>query len=845
MDESENISVRVKTLDGAEHVISISRTSPISRLKTLIEEKTGIPPGGQRIIFQGRMLTDELALNSAGVKDQSVIHCVERAPPAGPGQSSPAAAGNVSGNVPTSSNPDENVRENRNRNRVRNQMERHVQQFVQSLALLGDQADQSVAGNEATHNATESDMESFARQLSGMADALEHLPSHIRRLADQVRSDPASPAVPLNDTLRNAATVFSRLGTAATTIANVQVALNSPPPRRLENSRRVPASLRDFASGAATQGLVVPIGISGNGNIQAGPVQPVSDFGNVIQNAMGTIGAQITTNLANLATNLNQSGTPGPGNNATSGTGFASSLAGMVSQAAQSAAAQAVLNQTQDGATEQGNEPATGSGNRNEREHAATLSASVVSMLSRPTDIDGNPTDPEIERIDGINASITINAQVSPNITIRIVPESSSQSQSTTTPTPAATDSNGEYHRSSPEDVSNRAVGLAPEIISQIQESVNNNSRTGEPIVIECENTNTNSEIGRVIGEAVTQTFQNLSQQITGSANREAEQEETTETTETTTTVTTTTEDNADGERTEMTSETRQTRQTTLNGQTTHRQVDSISFSHEQMRQPILSYLGTNLESVSPMLRPIIDLMNQITLGDIVQVFDGEAAPRSLVPLCQKIVAFATFMEIGLRPLFDKFFKDAPVAKEVDIIESNLSLMRHFMRELPSSVQNAIDLGRLIKLFCLKWIKLNAEVLRGGQTSLSTLLERELVKNEHARTSERTAIKIALEKSTQIVIDGYVMDVKKPEEKEDKKTEVKPKPELKPKEKTEEEKTQTNRLSSSSIPSSSTSSVPAAWRSVIESDRRKINAAVENGPRTLSSPYRAGMPKKI
>ena len=52
--------------------------------------------------------------------------------------------------------------------------------------------------------------------------------------------------------------------------------------------------------------------------------------------------------------------------------------------------------------------------------------------------------------------------------------------------------------------------------------------------------------------------------------------------------------------------------------------------------------------------------------------FDGEAAPRSLVPLCQKIVAFATFMEIGLRPLFGKFFKDALVAKEVDIIESNL-----------------------------------------------------------------------------------------------------------------------------------------------------------------------------
>ena len=115
----------------------------------------------------------------------------------------------------------------------------------------------------------------------------------------------------------------------------------------------------------------------------------------MIQNAMGTIGAQITTNLANLATNLNQNGTPSTGSNSASGAGFASSLAGMVSQAAQSAAAQAVLNQTQDGATEQRNEAAPGTGSRNEREHAATLSASVVSMLSRPTDIDGNPTDRE------------------------------------------------------------------------------------------------------------------------------------------------------------------------------------------------------------------------------------------------------------------------------------------------------------------------------------------------------------------------------------------------------------------------------------------------------------------
>ena len=62
--------------------------------------------------------------------------------------------------------------------------------------------------------------------------------------------------------------------------------------------------------------------------------------------------------------------------------------------------------------------------------------------------------------------------------------------------------------------MSNRAAGLAPDIVESIRQSVNNNSTSGEPIVIECENTNTNQEIGRVIGEAVTQTFQNLSQQV-------------------------------------------------------------------------------------------------------------------------------------------------------------------------------------------------------------------------------------------------------------------------------------------------------------------------------------------
>ena len=64
-----------------------------------------------------------------------------------------------------------------------------------------------------------------------------------------------------------------------------------------------------------------------------------------------------------------------------------------------------------------------------------------------------------------------------------------------------------EFVESSAEEISRSVPALAPEIISQIRDSVANLNQ-GRPVVIECENQNTNAEIGRVVGEAVRQTFQ-------------------------------------------------------------------------------------------------------------------------------------------------------------------------------------------------------------------------------------------------------------------------------------------------------------------------------------------------
>lgn len=69
-------------LAGDEHSVKIMNTSCIGALKEDIAEKTGTPPNRQRIIFQGRMLNDSSSIASCGLQDGSVVHCVQREPPA-------------------------------------------------------------------------------------------------------------------------------------------------------------------------------------------------------------------------------------------------------------------------------------------------------------------------------------------------------------------------------------------------------------------------------------------------------------------------------------------------------------------------------------------------------------------------------------------------------------------------------------------------------------------------------------------------------------------------------------------------------------------------------------------
>ncbi|CDS07056.1 Putative Ubiquitin-like protein 1 [Lichtheimia ramosa] len=56
--------------------IDIEPTDKISRIKERVEEKEGIPPQQQRLIFSGKQMADEMTANEYSIVGGSVLHLV-------------------------------------------------------------------------------------------------------------------------------------------------------------------------------------------------------------------------------------------------------------------------------------------------------------------------------------------------------------------------------------------------------------------------------------------------------------------------------------------------------------------------------------------------------------------------------------------------------------------------------------------------------------------------------------------------------------------------------------------------------------------------------------------------
>jgi ubiquitin-like protein Nedd8 len=68
--------IKVKNLAGRIAQIDVNSEDTIQRLKELIEEKEGIPPEQQRLIFGGKAVADEKKLSDYKIESGNTLHLV-------------------------------------------------------------------------------------------------------------------------------------------------------------------------------------------------------------------------------------------------------------------------------------------------------------------------------------------------------------------------------------------------------------------------------------------------------------------------------------------------------------------------------------------------------------------------------------------------------------------------------------------------------------------------------------------------------------------------------------------------------------------------------------------------